>query len=1550
MEGEETNEKNEGEAEDQKRHGMFLGFRKNSKGTLLPDPVATSTTASNRSSRGLGRGKSRRTQPEFEVMAIPTTQYTDPPTTTPNGSNATAAAAAAAAAAARRSLLLPSSFVLDGSNQNLTQKREPSFRKLVAASQAGAFSSRPMQQTTLASGWGVPSSKNNGLLATAMQLPPSEPTIPVGAFPSTDNLPRKNHESAAYTTNAVGAIPSTGNLPSKQKGIRRTVATPSKLVPDADPGNQVVVGAIPTSNGNMPQKKAKTGPRRTVTSPARTTAEDSTTNDGAPKEPSFGQIATVATVGAIPSTDSLPWKKEGEAPTTSSIPNAGIFPRKINEVMTPPPDVRRAVSQQVGAIPSTQQPTTGKGAIRADPNASHPSLRKAGLRDHSDSESRAPMSDHCIVGAISTSGNVSQHPAQRKAGLQDPGPSTSNSHHYVGAIPSQSAPPQKGLKQSAGLRDRSDPGVSHRRASTTSTTSQHPVGAVSSHLSPAQKGLKQSPVHHKGLRDRSDPGVSHRRASTRTSSTSTSHHPVGAVASYSAPAQKGLRQSHANQHQEVEAVASHSTPAQKGPRQSSTHHQDIGAVSSHTAPAQKGLRQSNHRPGHVSKVAEAEHQSHLQRRSTEDPKGKQDSTSDFSGRTSFRSVRDESLSEISAGAGHYCTFQDITIEGVEGSLSLDPMWLTFSPNNLSGENILRSRSWRWDWISKRLVKERMNVMKIIFSQEHNVNQDHKPQQSILLHLTSLEELQRLMKETSRRIRHVSSGSGEFIPKRDTKRPDGLLSSALGGVSAETVWEDEETGNRTPAEQYAKQPGDDQLVQAYAVDEEELPILPSAEQFDEERKAREAKERKTKSRSRVMVCVCVGLLIIAVAVGIFVAAQGNKEILIVVNNTEAPSASPSAAPTIEGDRILDGMPDFTVDAVFERYSPQRKAFVWLKNDPAWKEYSPARLRQRFVLATLYHALSGDKWWDHYMVGSNWLSSEHECDWAISDNSTVMIVDREGFYYYTKPSNPCSEGNMSSEGEGGERLYTHLWLPSLGLKGKLPLEIYLLSNLEYLFLRDNRLGGKISSHIGMLTALKAVNLAYTDLTGEIPLELMNCTNLEALILTKKEGEENTFSGGIPSEIGNLKSLKHFHIHDCGLNSTTIPTEMGQLSRLETFWAKRNHFHGPIPSELGLLRNLKDLDLSLNSLTGPAPSEIGFLGNLMALEFAYNLATGTLPTQFGLLSNLRYLSVAGNQLTGPIPSEISNLASIEAMSLRLNDLNGSLPTELGKWRFPANFSLSQYEWGEESFLMLSGNQLTGPIPSEIGLWGDLGRLELQWNYFSGFIPTEIGLLSGLGTLYIHFNYLDGNIPSEMGQLYSTFLLFMDWNNFTSTLPPELGNMASLEEFSVAHNQLTGSISSTISQIPRLAYFSVAENQLTGQVPVFDSVVSGWFFNNSYVPDPAINITGNDFTGTIPYQLCALNSNEFEFDCGENLCGCWCLCLQLSGGNKKEEDQVVEEGSDYWTVPLEEQGDDYWKTPAEDENGPLEDGNDYWATTPVEEGATAVEGNDYWIVTPPP
>ena len=134
--------------------------------------------------------------------------------------------------------------------------------------------------------------------------------------------------------------------------------------------------------------------------------------------------------------------------------------------------------------------------------------------------------------------------------------------------------------------------------------------------------------------------------------------------------------------------------------------------------------------------------------------------------------------------------------------------------------------------------------------------------------------------------------------------------------------------------------------------------------------------------------------------------------------------------------------------------------------------------------------------------------------------------------------------------------------------------------------------------------ALDLPHNQLSGELPGELGNLTNLTFLQFIG-----NQLSGEIPEELGNLTNLRYMLLYG-------------------------NQLSGEIPSELGSLIDLTELGLGSNELSGEIPAELGRLTNLESLALADNQLSGGIPEELGNLTNLYSLYLGGNRLTGCIP----------------------------------------------------------------------------------------------------------------------------------------------------------------------------------------------------------------------------------------------------------------------------------------------------------------------------
>ncbi len=321
-----------------------------------------------------------------------------------------------------------------------------------------------------------------------------------------------------------------------------------------------------------------------------------------------------------------------------------------------------------------------------------------------------------------------------------------------------------------------------------------------------------------------------------------------------------------------------------------------------------------------------------------------------------------------------------------------------------------------------------------------------------------------------------------------------------------------------------------------------------------------------------------------------------------------------------------------DGDFSRLTVQERALHFLVfQDATYKSWvfqggvdniNTERVVQRYVI-TLFAFSTGlekdaeDMWesatWFEY---DKWLEGGSECDWfGITCAPRSAYVNNRDFVDHTVLTNSRLMDDLPGSNVEEMDLVIGISLNKNNLRGELPQEIFKLRHLERIELWQNQISGKIHENIRLLTSLKRLWLHET----------------------------RNLYGSIPSHIGDLSKLESVFLGGNRL-SGTIPTVLGKLSNLKTFAAFDNQLEGNIPEELSSCTELRRLFLDQNNLNGTIPQMIGSLRELEDFRIHDNKLEGRLPPQMTLLNNLKVLYVNSNMLTGSISDAIvSGLISL-------------------------------------------------------------------------------------------------------------------------------------------------------------------------------------------------------------------------------------------------------------------------------------------------------------------
>ncbi len=178
------------------------------------------------------------------------------------------------------------------------------------------------------------------------------------------------------------------------------------------------------------------------------------------------------------------------------------------------------------------------------------------------------------------------------------------------------------------------------------------------------------------------------------------------------------------------------------------------------------------------------------------------------------------------------------------------------------------------------------------------------------------------------------------------------------------------------------------------------------------------------------------------------------------------------------------------------------------------------------------------------------------------------------------------------------------------------------------------------------------------------------------------------------------------------------------------------------------------------------------------------------------------------------------IRRIEIDARGLNGTIPPVLGHLRAPASLTLALGDIVEESKIAVR-NQLTGPIPPELGLPPNMVTLALSRNPLTGPIPRELTSSGRLAALFLQETNVEGHIPPEFGNLDMVTLNVTGSRGVRGHIPWQLGKNSSegdhpgAQVFNLFQNRLSGQIPWQLGRFGNIQNFALYDNQLTGAIP---------------------------------------------------------------------------------------------------------------------------------------
>lgn len=145
-----------------------------------------------------------------------------------------------------------------------------------------------------------------------------------------------------------------------------------------------------------------------------------------------------------------------------------------------------------------------------------------------------------------------------------------------------------------------------------------------------------------------------------------------------------------------------------------------------------------------------------------------------------------------------------------------------------------------------------------------------------------------------------------------------------------------------------------------------------------------------------------------------------------------------------------------------------------------------------------------------------------------------------------------------------------------------------------------------------------------------------------------------------------------------------------------------------------------------------------------------------------------------------------------------------------------------GSLDTLDLSGNELSGVLPADVGQCLSLTLLNLSNNDLSGKIPGDITKITKLKILDLSYNQLEGEVMMSLPVLSALVVLNVSHNLFTGEISPYFGSMCVPKTLLCNNNLLSGSIPASLADIKQMRELNLSHNNLSGDLP--DALKAAW------------------------------------------------------------------------------------------------------------------------------
>ncbi|GMP21929.1 hypothetical protein CsSME_00000139 [Camellia sinensis var. sinensis] len=298
-------------------------------------------------------------------------------------------------------------------------------------------------------------------------------------------------------------------------------------------------------------------------------------------------------------------------------------------------------------------------------------------------------------------------------------------------------------------------------------------------------------------------------------------------------------------------------------------------------------------------------------------------------------------------------------------------------------------------------------------------------------------------------------------------------------------------------------------------------------------------------------------------------------------------------------------------------------------------------------------------------------------------------------------------------------------------------------------------------------------------------------------------NHFSGPIPLAPPNVTLMNLSKNKFSGSLSFLCAIRGTNLTYLDL---SNNSLSGELPRCWVHLKALSIINLAHNNLSGKIPSSMGEIAsslkrctNLIMIDLGGNKLTGKIPTWIGAhLTSLIVLSLRFNEFKGSIPRHICHLNQIQIVDFSHNRLSRNIPHCFH------NFTTLVESKSSSATISSYYSTFHGLVTATHGYIEDVLVL---WKGQESEYKNTLGLLKSID---LSGNNLAGKIPKQVGSLAGLVLSNLSRKNLTGNIIQEVGQMKMLESLDLSTNELSGAILVGLADLNFLSVLNLSNNRL--------------------------------------------------------------------------------------------------------------------------------------------